>query len=149
MKTQPGITRRFLGFGGSVLATAVAAYAWRKFSPWPKVLNARLHWYWRGLVNSDPLESYVPNGVAEQLNLPYEVGSADAKLDVFYPATIENTDQLLPTIAWVHGGSWITGSKNDVASYLKILAARGFTTVGVNYTLAPEGPYPTPVRQVN
>ena len=57
--------------------------------------------------------------------------------------------RVLPTIVWVHGGSWISGSKNDVANYLRILAARGFTTVGVDYELAPERKYPNPVRQVN
>jgi acetyl esterase/lipase len=144
------MTRRFFAFcAGVLLAAVAAAYAWLQSSPWPNVLNARLRWYWHKLADSDPLERYVPSGVVEQLDLSYEAGDADAKLDAFYPATAEKTDQLLPTIVWVHGGEWIVGSKNDIASYLKIVAARGFTTVGVNYTLAPEGPYPTPVRQVN
>ena len=140
---------RFLALGGSILLAAVALYAWYQFSPWPLVLHARLNMYRQGLTNPQPLERHVPAGVAEQLNLPYEAGDVDAKLDVFYPATAEKTDRLLPTIVWVHGGSWIMGSKDDNADYLKIVAARGLTTIGVNYTLAPEKTYPTPVRQFN
>jgi acetyl esterase len=141
--------RLFLTFGGAVLLAAVALYVWHQFSPWPLVLHARLNLYRQTLAQPQPLERYVPAGVVEQLNLPYEAGDADAKLDVFYPATIGKTNQSLPTIVWVHGGSWIMGNKDDNANYLKIVAARGFTTVAVNYTLAPEKTYPTPVRQFN
>jgi acetyl esterase len=141
--------RLFWAIGGGVLLAAVAVYAWFQFSPWPMVLYSRLGAYRQGFAKPHMLERYVPAGVVEQLNLQYEAGDPDAKLDVFYPATIEETEQLLPTIVWVHGGSWITGSKDGIANYLKIVAARGFTTVGVNYTLAPEKTYPNPVRQVN
>lgn len=141
--------RLFWAVGGSILLAAVAVYASFYFSPWPMVLYSRLYVYREGLAKARPVEHYVPAGVVEQLNLHYEAGDADAKLDVFYPATIVETEQLLPTIVWVHGGSWITGSKDGIANYLKIVAARGFTTVGVNYTLAPEKNYPSPVRQVN
>lgn len=48
----------------------------------------------------------------------------------------------------MHGGGWIGGSKDEVANYLRILAGNGYTVVGVDYTLAPEKTYPTPVRQV-
>ena len=94
------------------------------------------------------LEPYVPPGVAARLQERYADDPA-AYLDVFYPAAVENTDQALPTVVWVHGGSWVSGSKDQVANYLRILAAKGFTTVGVDYALAPGETYPTPVRQVN
>ncbi len=36
----------------------------------------------------------------------------------------------------------------DVANYLRVLAGRGLTTVGVDYSIAPGSRYPTPVKQV-
>ncbi len=55
----------------------------------------------------------------------------------------------MPTIIWVHGGAFTAGSKDDIAGYLKVLAAKNFTVVGVKYSLAPARKYPTPVLQVN
>lgn len=51
-------------------------------------------------------------------------------------------------MVWIHGGGWVSGGKGEVANYLKILAGRGYATVGVDYSLAPGSTYPTPVREV-
>ncbi len=55
----------------------------------------------------------------------------------------------LPLVVWVHGGAYVAGDKADLASYLKILAGRGFVVVGLNHALAPGAQYPQPVEQVN
>ncbi len=72
----------------------------------------------------------------------------DAYLDVFFPSEIESLETL-PTIVWVHGGGWVSGSKDQIANYLRILAGKGFTVVGVGYSIAPGKTYPPPIRQVN
>jgi acetyl esterase/lipase len=77
------------------------------------------------------------------LDQAYDTGVA---LDVFFPR--EGTGAL-PTVVWVHGGGFLAGDKAHVRPYLKILAAKGFTTVAVGYSLSPAARYPTPVRQVN
>jgi acetyl esterase len=136
-------------FAAVMLFAAVTAYALFQFSPWPSALYHRRGAVRQGLALAQELERYVPAGVVAQRNLQYDGSDADARLDVFYPATAVEADELLPAIIWVHGGEWIYGSKDNIANYLKILAARGFTTVGVNYTLAPARTYPSPVRQVN
>jgi acetyl esterase len=94
------------------------------------------------------LEKYVPQGISAILDQPYD-GSKNASLDVYFPSELEKTGKALPVIVWIHGGGWITGDKANVANYCKILAGKGYTTVAINYTLAPEGTYPTPVRQAN
>lgn len=68
------------------------------------------------------------------------------RYDVHRPA---DETRALPTIVWVHGGAWISGRREDPAHYLKILAAEGYTTVSVDYSLGPEAVYPTAVRQIN
>jgi acetyl esterase/lipase len=102
-----------------------------------------------GIKSAQTLEKHVPGNIHAHLNDQYDASDADAFLDVFYPSKVERTDQTLPTIVWVHGGGWVAGTKDHIANYLKILAARGYTTVGVNYSLAPRRTYPTPVRQLN
>ena len=43
----------------------------------------------------------------------------------------------------------MSGSKDNVPPYFKLLAAEGFTVIAPNYTLAPERTYPHAVRQLN
>jgi len=134
---------------GAVIVVVVVSYVAFKVSPWPSALFFRHIFDKGGIAMAKAMEKHVPAGVAAQLNEHYVPTDGDAFLDVFYPSTIGNTKRTLPTIAWVHGGGFISGSKDQIASYLEILAANGFTTVGVNYSLAPGEKYPTPVRQVN
>jgi acetyl esterase/lipase len=134
---------------GSALVSVVAGYLAFKFSPWPSALLLRRGWDRGGVAIAQRLEQYVPAGMSVRLDMQYDPNDSDAVLDVFSPATADQDQRKLPTIVWVHGGSWISGSKNHVANYLKILASKGFTTVGVDYALAPGRTYPTPVKQVN
>jgi acetyl esterase/lipase len=52
-------------------------------------------------------------------------------------------------VIWVHGGAWVSGSKENVGNYLRLLAGANIAMVNVNYTLAPSATHPTPSRQVN
>jgi acetyl esterase len=137
---------KLLAFGSAAILLA-CGFLVVQLSPWPMVLKQRLFNY-RNDADA-ALQKYVPAGVSAELNLHYDPDNASAFLDVFYPSKLQETGTVLPTIVWVHGGSWIAGSRNGVASYLKILAAKGFTTVGVDYPLAPRETYPAPVREVN
>ncbi len=74
--------------------------------------------------------------------------SPDALLDVYVPGDAARSGTALPVVVWTHGGAFVGGSKEELGGYLRMMAARGFAVVGVRYTLAPEGRYPTPVRQV-
>ena len=93
------------------------------------------------------LAAHVPDGTFERLDLRYGAGR-DETLDVFSPGP-GGADRARPLVVWVHGGAWLSGDKRDVASYLKILAARGFVTVAINYSVAPGAQYPTPVEQTS
>ncbi len=94
-----------------------------------------------------PLESYAPKTVTGTTDIPYGDGPRQ-KLDVWFPKSLA-AGKALPTIVWAHGGGWSGGDKSLVAPYLQILADRGFTVVGVNYSLSPDARYPTQVRELN
>jgi acetyl esterase len=118
-------------------------------SPWPTALLVRQTLNQGGTALAQGLEKYVPAGVVGWPDQQYDASDPDSFLDVFTASDSENAQARLPTIVWIHGGGWISGSKNHIANYLKILAARGYTTAGVEYSLAPGKTYPTPLRQVN
>lgn len=55
------------------------------------------------------------------------------RLDVYFPP--EGTDRQGVAIA-LHGGGWMTGSKDDMAACGRLLASAGYVTVSANYRLA-------------
>ena len=120
-----------------------------QLSPWPSAMLIRYALDTDGKRTNAILAGRVPAGVAGVLNESYDPGDPDARLDVFYPAQAQAAGSALLTIVWVHGGSFLGGSKDQIASYAKILAGAGYTVAGVDYSLAPERTYPTPLRQVN
>ncbi len=126
--------------------TAVALVVAYSFTPWPRALRVRLDYDRDSRTAAEALAPLVPPGVTAILDQPYDPGNSDISLDVFHPA---DGAAARTTVVWVHGGGWLSGSKELVANYLKILASKGFTVVGVGYSLAPGATYPTPVRQVN
>ncbi len=131
------------------MALALASCTTLGISPKPAAAVIRLAFDKGGLAMSQSLEKHVPAGVAATLNERYDAGDEDALLDVFYPAQIEGTRIALPTILWVHGGAWVSGDKGQIANYLRILASKGYTVVGVGYSIAPRKLYPAPLRQIN
>lgn len=135
-----------IGIAGGMLILMLAVLVWFNTSPWPGSMLVRYVFDKGGVKTASALEKHVPSNVASVLNQQYKENDPDANLDVFYPKT---TGGALPTIVWVHGGAWVSGHKNDTDNYVKILAARGFTTVSVDYSIAPEYKYPLPVLQVN
>lgn len=135
-----------VGVIAAVVVLGIAVYAAFRLSPWPSVLLIR-HAADQGAAEADAaIAPHVPPDISAGLGLSYAPGDRDALFDVFAPASMGAP---LPAIVWVHGGGFISGSRSGLAGYLKILAARGYVTFGVDYTLAPEAGFPTPVRQVN
>lgn len=134
---------------GVVILVGIGATITLRVSPWPAALFIRHRFDKKGMKVSRALEKHVPAGVAARLMEHYDSADADAYLDVYYPSALENTEQVLPTIVWIHGGGWVAGSKDQIAHYARILAGRGTTAVAVDYSLAPGKVYPTPLQQAN
>lgn len=118
-------------------------------SPWPSALLLRDAFNKDAVNRIADLAKYVPANVSSIPNLQYKINDKDAYLDAYFPSSVAGTKKSLPTIVWVHGGGWISGDKKDVGQYAQILANKGYTTIALNYSIAPEKTYPTPVIQVN
>ncbi|PRZ39127.1 acetyl esterase/lipase [Antricoccus suffuscus] len=133
----------------SILLTIVVGVAAAlTLSPWPGALLVRALFSIGGSKMSSALEKHVPGGVTSMLNQQYGADGPDTTLDVFFPTKIKDTSAALPTVVWIHGGGWVAGDKSEIANYLKILASKGYTVVGPNYSIAPGEQYPTPIVQV-
>ena len=131
---------------GLLAAGGAAAF---RFSPWPSALLVRQAFDKDSARTNAALAERVPAGVRSQLDLTYDPADRNGRLDLYLPPAGAAPDGPLPVVVWVHGGGWVSGDKGQIGNYLKILAARGFATVSIAYTIAPEARYPTPVRQVN
>ncbi len=81
-------------------------------------------------------------------DISYGKGMPNSKLDIITPADMSN-DTKLPVIFWMHGGGFIAGDKQYKNQLLSRIAEQGYIIVNVNYALAPQYKYPTPLVQLN
>jgi len=124
----------------------VAAFT---ISPQPVTLGIKQAFDSQGIKTNNALLKHVPAGVTSILNAQYDLNDKDAFLDVYFPTSIQNTETVKPLIVWIHGGGWISGDKNQVVNYCKIIASKGYTVAAINYSIAPAKKYPTPILQAN
>ena len=81
-------------------------------------------------------------------NISYGEGLPNSKLDIITPSDMSK-DTKLPVIFWMHGGGFIAGDKQYKNPLLSKIAEQGYIVVNVNYALAPQYKYPTPLVQMN
>lgn len=127
-----------------VLLLALGVWTWA--SPWPSVLLLRQLWPDPQADQVAAMESLEPTDVTEQHDVVVNPSDPDGRVDIYRPRAAGTT--ALPTIVWVHGGGFITGTKDSMDTYLTHIAAAGYTVVAAEYTVAPNAQYPTPVDQV-
>lgn len=85
--------------------------------------------------------------VSIEKDINYQSTGKNNLMDVYIP---KNQSEKMPIVFWVHGGAYVGGDKKDCEDYLTMLSAETKTViVNLNYELAPEAKYPTPVRQLN
>jgi acetyl esterase len=120
-----------------------------KLSPWPSTLLIRYAFNKEAVKVNKALEKHLPPGIQEMKDIPYDPSNHSVKLDLFFPSNNKVDSERLPLIVWFHGGGLISGNKEQVGNYCKILASKGFAVASVDYTIAPEARYPIPIRQAN
>ena len=132
---------------GIVVAVAAVVAIIGALTPWPSAMLIRAVFTKGGDETAAEMDKHVPDTkLTERLDVAYGDAGADTTMDVFSPASATGP---LPTVVWIHGGAWISGAKENVDPYMRILAAEGYTTIAVNYTIGPEGVYPLAVHQLN
>lgn len=125
-------------------AVTVAAFL---ASPWPSATLIRLVFEAGGARTAAALARHVPPDVTTLADERYDPADPEAYLDIHRPASLPVAGR--PTVVWIHGGGFVSGSKEEIGNYLRVLAGRGFVVVGIRYSIAPGHLYPTPVRQAH
>lgn len=134
-------------FVALLIAAAVFVVTALYITPWPGALIIRAIFDKGSAEASAALEKHVPANIRKIEGLLYDHDDADALLDIYLPPGDDYKGK--PVIVWIHGGGWVSGRRSDLTNYLSVIAGRGFAVANVDYTIAPEATYPTPVRQVN
>jgi acetyl esterase/lipase len=93
------------------------------------------------------IDRHAPKDVAVTNNIQYMQNPA-LHLDLYQPSGMENLAQR-PVVVWIHGGGWISGSKEHARGYFKRLASQGYSVVSIQYQFAPEVIYPAQLMQIN
>lgn len=132
---------------GVIIGLVVVVLIVGSITPWPSAMVIRAVFTQGGDATVAEMNRHLPDAdLTETLDVSYGDDGADTTMDVLTPAS---ADGPLPTVVWIHGGAWISGSKENVDPYMRMLAVEGYTTIAVNYTIGPEGFYPTAVNQIN
>jgi acetyl esterase/lipase len=130
----------------SAVGAAAAIGAFAVVSPWPSALAIRALFERDARRTRRRLDSFAPDhGLMERYEVAYG-DSPDERLNWFCP---EEALGALPVVIWIHGGAWISGSKQDVDPYLRMIASQGYTAVSLDYSRAPDEKYPTALHQLN
>ena len=93
-----------------------------------------------------PLNLDVPKTIKVSKDVEYKNSDGRSlKADIYYP---ENSSQKYPGIILVHGGGWISGSKENERFLAQELASKGYVAMAINYSLSDDAKYPTAVEDI-
>lgn len=120
-----------------------------KLSPYPSVWIIRNEFNKEAIKVNKELQKFVPDNIETISNLHYDENDNDAFFDAYFHKDSVKLKNKLPVIIWTHGGGLISGDKNQLSNYCKILASYGYLVISIDYSIAPEKKYPTPMRQLN
>lgn len=88
----------------------------------------------------------VPENVTCRKNLQYGNDKEWNVFDIYYETSHLKGQ---PTLISIHGGGWVSNTKESYEPYCLDLAARGFHVVNFTFRLAPEHPHPAMIEDVN
>lgn len=94
-----------------------------------------------------PIQPVISDSVLTLKNLTYRITpTSNLKLDVCMPTWAP--DEKFPVVLLVHGGGWISGSKENQLMMAQHLAKKGYIGIAVAYRLSTEAPYPAAVLDI-
>lgn len=91
-----------------------------------------------------PVESYHSENIVARENLVYkEIKEGNLKVDVYVPKA--GKSEKFPAVLLIHGGGWLTGTRENLQPMAQHLAGNGYVAVTASYRLGTEAPYPAGV----
>ena len=91
-----------------------------------------------------PIQPLVSKKIKSKENIVYKkANGTKLKVDVYIPKN--KTQKSYPAVLLIHGGGWLTGSKENQRVMAQHLALNGYVGISVTYRLGLEAPYPAGV----
>lgn len=88
-------------------------------------------------------QTKVPEGTKVYRNLEYVPGGHERqRLDLYVPGSATGP---VPVIVWVHGGAWLTGSKDGAGPALPFVG-KGYAVASINYRLSQHARFPAQIE---
>lgn len=109
-----------------------------------QVLDIRTNWLKSDTERDKGLTT--PDDIKRFDNISYGPYGDENLMDIYVQKDVTAPQA---TIVNIHGGGWVYGSKEIYQFYCMNLAQHGFTVVNLNYRLAPENRFPSPLEDVN
>ena len=93
-----------------------------------------------------PLNLEFPKNIKVSKDVEYKNSDGRSlKADIYHPFTY---GQKYPAIILVHGGGWISGSKENERFLAQELASKGYVVMAVNYSLSDVAKYPAAAEDI-
>lgn len=93
-----------------------------------------------------PIDRPTPSNIGIDKDVEYaNINGVSLKADIYYP---RDQSKKYPGIAMVHGGGWISGSKDNEKYMAQELASKGYVAMAVGYRLADVAKYPAAIDDV-
>lgn len=93
-----------------------------------------------------PLDRPVPKNIGIDKDVEYKnINGISLKADIYYPL---DKSKKYPGIAMIHGGGWISGSKENEKDMAQELASKGYVAIAVGYRLSDVAKYPAAIEDV-
>lgn len=94
-----------------------------------------------------PIEPVFSNKIICKENVVYKkINKIKLKLDIYYPSN--NKQKKFPAVLLIHGGGWLTGSKENQRIMAQNLTLHGYVAITVSYRLGLEATYPAAVNDI-
>ncbi len=94
-----------------------------------------------------PIKPIFSNKIISEENVVYKkVDKTKLMLDIYYPSENKNTS--FPAVLLIHGGGWLTGSRDNQQIMAQHLALKGYVAITVSYRLGLEAKYPAAVNDI-
>ena len=143
LKHTAGLAARLIS---GLAVSELVIHTVNHISAWPFIRTYRAYTHlYREKGNAGPYKQQIGSIKGNRTVTVTTPGNPDAKIWFYAP---KERSQLLPVVIYIHGGGWCTGRATVVEPFVKTLASQGYLVANVDYALAPEYPWPVPVRQL-
>ncbi len=93
-----------------------------------------------------PIDRPAPQNITIDKDVEYaNINGLSLKADLYYPL---DKSKKYPGIAMVHGGGWISGSKENEKFMAMEMASKGYVVIAIGYRLADVAKYPAGVEDI-